>query len=76
MTLSRLVLLGWLVWVGDIVYWGWLLGSDEPGPHGWRAYFNVVTFLGGWVILAALLVATPLLVLRWLARDRSRAAAK
>ena len=69
-------MLGWLVWVGDIVYWGWLLGSDEPGPQGWRAYFNEVTFFGGWVLLAALLVATPLLVLRWLGRDRSRAAAK
>jgi hypothetical protein len=59
-TLNRLVRAGWFVLAADVGYWIWAVGHEDGdyGMANWLGIFNAVTFYGGWILFAALLLGS------------------
>lgn len=56
MRLKALLGLGWLVLVGDVVYWTWELGQDEEQQLStWHADLNEILFYGAPILFLLLL---------------------
>lgn len=60
MTPRQWLRVGWLVFLADVVYWVWQIGhvNTESGLPEWHTVFNIVTVVGGSILLVALLLAS------------------
>jgi hypothetical protein len=67
--LTRWLRIGWLVLLADVLYWiSPVAGRDGDLPMAdWHARFNTVTFFGGWILFALLLLGS---YIAWVAKQR------
>ena len=69
MNLSRWLRIGWLILLADVLYWISPVGfTDGDLPMAdWHAWFNTVTFFGGWILFGCLLLGS---YVAWVGKQR------